>query len=143
MSAEPNSVDRIESAANITLVVGNVEVPISQLDRTKEVNVNQIRQNSLKANGYSVTSIDYSGSATFKGHRVSGPDGRAKLDDLIYDDEGAPVPVDAIVIEHELSGDSERFEDVLFVNDSYETQTDQESETAYDWVAMRKAGDEA
>jgi len=143
MSADPNSVDRIEAAANITLVVDGVEVPIHQLDRTKEIELTQVRQNSLKANGVSIKSIDYSGSATFKGSQVSGPDGRRKLDDLIYDDEGAPVAVDAIVIQQDLHGDSERYEDVFFVSDGYETQTDQESETSYDWVAMRKAGDEA
>jgi hypothetical protein len=143
MSASPNSVDRIESAADITLVIGDIEVPIAELDRTKEVEVTQHRQNSLKANGYSVDMIDYSGSASFKGERISGPDGRARLDDLIYDDEGAPVPVDALVIQHQQSGDDEVFEDVLFVSDGYNVSEESASETAYDWVAMRKAGDEA
>lgn len=142
MSASPNSVDRIESAADITLIIGDVEVPIAELDRTKEVEVTQHRQSSLKAMGYSVDMIEYSGSASFMGSRISGPDGRRRLDDLIYDDEGAPVPVDAIVIEHELEGEDEVFEDVLFVSDGYSVSEESASETAYDWVAMRKAGDE-
>lgn len=140
MAKEPDTVDRIESSANITLVVGDTEVPISSLDRTKDVEITQVRQNSLKANGYSITSIEYSGSATFKGYRISGPDGRDRLDDLIYDEEGVPCPV-TIVIEHELGGETDVFEDVLFVSDSYEVSTDEETETAFDWIAMRK-GDE-
>ena len=137
MSTEPTTVDRIESAANVELVVGDTTVPVSQLDVDKEVSVNQVRHNSIKANGYSITSIEYSGTAAFKGYRISGPDGRAHLEDLIFDDEGIPVPVE-IVITHELGGDTETYQDVLFTSDGYQMRSDEESEKQFNWVAMRK-----
>lgn len=140
MSASPNSVDRIESSADITLTVDGIEVPIAELDTEKEIEMTEHRQNSLKANGISFESISYSGSASFKGDRVSGPDGRRRLDDLIYDDEGIPVPV-TITIYHDLEGDSDEYQDVFFVSDGYNSSNESESETSYDWIAMRKGGE--
>lgn len=158
--SEPTNVDRIESAADITLTVsysgdslgneaenatdGNnsgeiLEVPISTLDRTKDVEISEIRENSLKASGYSITSISFSGSMMFKGEMVSGPDGRPiTIEDLLYDDSGVPTPV-SITITHERSQDAETFEDVLVTSDSYEVQSESETETAFDWIAMDKS----
>lgn len=138
--AEPDHVDRIESAADITLTVDGTEVPISELDTEKEVEISEVRQNSLKANGYAVTSISYSGSASFMGDRVSGAGGdggRQRLDDMIYDDEGVPVPV-TITIYHDLDGDQDVYQDVLFTTDGYDSSSESESEKSYDWIAMRK-----
>ena len=62
----PNGIDRIESAANISLVVTQssssgddkkakvAEVPISRLDTTKDIEIEEIRESSLKATGYSL-----------------------------------------------------------------------------------------
>lgn len=140
MPIEPDTVDTIEAAQNITLMVAGTEVPIAELDTEKEITMEQIRQNSLKANGVSVTAIEYSGSASFKGDRVSGPDGRARLDDMIYDDKGVPVAVE-IVIEH-IDGETDEFLDVFFVSDGYNSESESESETSYDWIAMRKADEQ-
>jgi hypothetical protein len=140
MSADPSTVDNIESSANITLTVDGIEVPIAELDTQKEVEMTQHRQNSLKANGVSIESIDYSGSASFKGDRISGPDGRRRLDDLIYADDGTPVPV-TITIYHDLEGDSDEYQDVFFVSDGYNSSNESETETSYDWIAMRKGGE--
>ncbi|WP_144797680.1 hypothetical protein [Halorubrum depositum] len=165
-----SNVDRIESAANITLNIskggeqvtegdfedtdfsetdgfddaagavdaGTLRVPISRLDTTKDIEISEIRESSLKATGYSVTSISYSGSMMFKGERVHGPDNEpTSIESLIYDSDGVPVPC-SITITHELSGKSETFEDVLVTSDSYEVQSESETETAFDWIAMDK-----
>jgi hypothetical protein len=153
-----SNVDRIESAANITLNIsrggeqvqssgfddgepleaGTLRVPISRLDTTKDIEISEIRESSLKASGYSVTSISYSGSMMFKGERVHGPDNEpVSIESLIYDDEGVPVPC-SVTITHELSGKTETLEDVLVTSDSYEVQAESETETAFDWIAMDK-----
>ena len=75
----------------------------------------------------------------FMGERVHGPDNEpVKIEDLLFDDEGVPNPV-SITITHELSEDSETFEDVLVTSDSYEVQSESETETAFDWIAMDKS----
>lgn len=153
MATEPTSVDRVESAANITLTIskgggnesgdnpegtGFMKIPISRLDRTKDIEISEIRESSLKASGYSVTSISYSGSMMFAGERVTGGESgqnTSRIEDLLFDDNEVPNPV-SITISHELSGDSETLEDVLVTSDSYEIQSESETETAFDWVAM-------
>lgn len=143
MATSPSNVDRIESASNITLTVssgsGLLRIPVSRLDRTKDIEISEIRESSLKASGYSVTSISFSGSMMFKGERVHGPDNAAvSISSLLFDSEGVPNPV-TVTISHELSGKSETFEDVLVTSDSYEVQSESETETAFDWIAMDKS----
>lgn len=163
--------DRIETAANITLVIsrsaggadiGNysgsydpsdedaryIEIPISRLDATKEVEISEIRESSLKASGYAITSISYSGSMMFKGSRLTKevPDGDGKtveknINDLLYDQYGVPMPV-AININHDLTGEPEVYKHVLAVSESYEVRSESETETAFDWVAMDRGSDQ-
>lgn len=164
MADNPSTVDRIESAQNIELAISRggdgqpvtgqesedsslsndqVDaqikiVPISRLDRTKDIEISEIRESSLKASGYSVTSIAYSGSMMFKGERVTGSDSDPEyIEDLLFDENGVPNPV-SITINHELSGDAETFQDVLVTSESYEVQSESETETAFDWIAMDK-----
>jgi hypothetical protein len=155
-------VDRIESAANITLLIskganqgdsasddaGFIEIPISRLDTTKEVEISEIRESSLKASGYSITSISYSGTMMFKGSRltktVPNSDGESSTRDVstfLYDDHGVPVPV-SINIEHDLAGESEVYEHVLVTSESYEVRSEESTETAFDWVAMDRSSDQ-
>jgi len=155
MSASaPDSVDRIESAANISLVVTKgadrstgssaevEEVPISRLDTTKEIDITEVRESSLKATGYSITAISYSGTMMFKGStltRVFG--GRTlSLNDLLYDESGVPEPV-SITITHDTNGESETYTTVLVTSESYEVRSEEVTETAYDWVAMNRSTD--
>lgn len=152
MANAPSTVDRVESAANITLTVSKggtavgddaddaqlMKVPISQLDRTKDIEIEEVRESSLKANGYSVTSISFSGSMQFAGERVRDPGGEdIRIEDLLFDDEDVPNPV-SITITHELSGKSETFQDVLVTSDSYDVSSESETETSFDWIAMDK-----
>jgi len=146
--------DRIESSADISLSVSLPagvaededadegrslpEIPISTLDMTKEVDVSQIRESTLKANGYSVNSISYDGSMTFAGHKVRSPNGNEyELDDVLFDDEGVPRPC-TITILHETDGSTDTLKDVLATTKSYEVGEESETETSYDFVAMDK-----
>ena len=150
MASEPSNVDRIESAADITLTISKggsqadddasiLKIPISRLDRTKDVEINEIRESSLKASGYSITAISFSGSMMFKGEKVHGPDNDPQsIESLLFDDDDVPNPV-SITITHDLSDESETYEDVLVTSDSYEVQSESETETAFDWVAMDKS----
>lgn len=150
----PNNVDRIESAKDITLHVSQgasqgeggaeiIEVPISTVDATKDVSIEQVRENSVKATGYSVTAIEFSGSMSFQGSRKTktAADGtQVNLDDLLYDDEGIPVPV-SISITHELlddgsEGKTETYTTVLATSESYEVSDEETTETSYDFIAM-------
>jgi hypothetical protein len=151
--------DRIESAGQITLVVsrgdqgdgdaGFIEIPISRLDTTKEVEINQVRESSLKANGYSITAISYSGSMMFKGSRVtkSFPDSEqggetdVPISEFLYDDHGVPVPF-SINITHDINGEPERYQTCLVNSEQYEVREESETETAFDWVAMDRASDQ-
>lgn len=152
------TVDRIESAANITLNVSTgasqasddeeaqvMTVPISRLDTTKEVEINEIRESSLKASGYSITSISYSGTMMFKGTRIAKSEGSGdnavKITDLLYDANGVPTPV-SITITHDLHDESEIYQHVLVTSESYEVRSEQETETAFDWVAMDRTSDQ-
>jgi hypothetical protein len=174
--ARNGTVDRIESAANITLVVsrgaevgvtnydgsleneketpsGYIEIPISRLDTTKEVEISEIRESSLKASGYSITSISYSGTMMFKGSHVTKqvPDSSEGAEDgdtisksvvnFLYDEHGVPMPV-TINIDHGLNNEAELYKHVLASSESYEVRSESETETAFDWVAMDRASDQ-
>lgn len=153
-----SSPDQIESAANITLTIqrgtntgssddaGYIELPISRLDREKEVEISQIREGTLKASGYAITSISYSGMMSFKGSAITkavndkGGTGASGLEDFVYDDNGVPEPM-SISITHDLADEGEKVETyttVLATSDSYEVRSEEETETAIDWVAMDK-----
>lgn len=154
----PNDVDQVESAKDITLNVSRgassgsaqmVEVPISRLDTTKDISIEEIRESSVKASGYAITSISYSGTMMFKGSRKTKTlaDGStAHLDDLLYDDNGVPEPV-SISITHDLVGDddprkTETYTTVLVTSESYEVRAEEVTEQAYDWVAMNRTSDQ-
>jgi len=168
--ARNGTVDRIESAANITLVVsrgaedpidysagsfddpgndaGFIEIPISRLDTTKEVAISEIRESSLKASGYSITSISYSGTMMFKGSRFTKTYPDEEREDVdrpitrfLYDGHGVPKPF-VVNINHELNNDPERYQHVLVSSESYEVRSESETETAFDWVAMDRASDQ-
>jgi len=175
--ARNGTVDRIESAANITLVIsrgaeqgvtnydgsydgteedipaGYIEIPISRVDTTKEVEVSEIRESSLKASGYSITSISYSGTMMFKGSHVTKevPDSSEGAEEgdtisksvvnFLYDQHGVPMPV-TININHGLNDEAELYKHVLATSESYEVRSEEATETAFDWVAMDRASDQ-
>jgi hypothetical protein len=168
--ARNGTVDRIESAANITLVVSRsgesgidkvkgsygesasdaeyLQIPISRLDTTKEVEVSEIRESSLKASGYSITSISYSGTMMFKGSNktktyVAEGGGQKEQDvqSFLYDEAGVPMPF-IININHEMNDESDKYVHVLATSESYEVRSEEATETAFDWVAMDRSSDQ-
>jgi len=168
--ARNGTVDRIESAANISLVVsrgaesgvtnakgsvggggqaaGYIEIPISRLDTTKEVEISEIRESTLKASGYSITSISYSGTMMFKGSNATktyvdegGNQQEADIVDFLYDDHGVPMP-HTININHELNDSTDRYLHVLATSESYEVRSEEATETAFDFVAMDRESDQ-
>lgn len=157
MTTTPTGIDRIESAANITLQVsrgaeqsgGNGEeaatrqVPISRLDTTKDIEITEVRESSLKASGYSITAISYSGTMMFKGSTLTRVfDGEDRgINAVVYDDEGVSVPV-SITITHETNGEPETYQTVLVTSESYQVRSEEVTETAFDWVAMDRTTDQ-
>lgn len=176
MASTPNSVDRVESAADISLQVSKgataqgglsyaeggprgrsdaeadarfIEVPISRLDTTKDVSIEEVRESSVKASGFAITAISYSGTMMFKGSRktkVAEDGSKVYLDDILYDDHGVPVSV-SISITHELLADddpqkTETYETVLVTSESYEVRSEETTEQAYDWIAMDRTSDQ-
>ena len=150
----PNGIDSIESASNISLVVTQssssgddkkakvAEVPISRLDTTKDIEIEEIRESSLKATGYSITAISYSGTMMFKGSTLTRNFGNDQsINDVVYDENGVPVPV-SITITHDINGDPESYQTVLVTSDSYEVRNEEVTETAFDWIAMDRTSDQ-
>lgn len=151
----PNKVDRIESAANITLVISRgasndgsadmMEIPISRLDTTKDIEIDEVRENTLKASGFAITSISYSGTMMFQGSektKTTADGAEVNLDDVLYDENGVPEPV-SISITHDLNDETETYQTVLVTSDSYEVRSEETTETSYDWIAMDRTGDQA
>jgi len=150
----PNGIDRIESAANISLVVTQssssgddkkakvAEVPISRLDTTKDIEIEEIRESSLKATGYSITAISYSGTMMFKGSTLTRSFGDVQsINNVVYDKNGVPTPV-SITITHDRNGQPDSYQTVLVTSDSYEVRNEEVTETAFDWVAMDRTSDQ-
>lgn len=152
----PDNVDEIESAKDITLMVSKgagstgsadmQEIPISRLDTTKDISIEEVSEASVKTTGYSVTSISFSGTMMFKGSRrtkTTKSGERVRLDELLYDENGVPQPV-SISITHDSIGDdesgqTETYTTVLVTSESYEVRSEEVTETAYDWVAMDRS----
>lgn len=150
MVTNNGGIDKIESAADISLNVmvpesqtGDGEgskmltgIPISSVDRTKEVDITEIRESTLESNGYSVNSISYDGSLSFMGHKVRNQNGETfKISDLVYDSNGVPRPFE-IRIKHETDNTKDIIKDVLVTSDSYSVNSEEETETSYDFIAM-------
>ena len=150
----PNGIDRIESAANISLVVTQssssgddkkakvAEVPISRLDTTKDIEIEEIRESSLKATAYSITAISYSGTMMFKGSTLTRSFGDVQsINNVVYDKNGVPTPA-SITITHDRNGQPDSYQTVLVTSDSYEVRNEEVTETAFDWVAMDRTSDQ-
>jgi len=129
--------DKYESAANITFSIGENEIPIQSIDTTKDVEIEEIRGNSLKPIGYSVTEIAFSGSVTFDGNGVIDDSDidADDLEDFFTDDEGVPVAGATITIAHENNDRQTAYEDVMVTSDGYETTTGDVSGVTFDWIA--------
>lgn len=154
MTQNQTGVDQKESAQNITVTLTlpaaqvegsepkSLEIPVSRVDATKEVEINQIRESSVKANGFSVTAIDYSGTIMFQGTRFSKGGEEFTLDEVLYKPNGVPRLIQ-INIYHELDDEPEIYQDVMVNSEAYESRNEETSETSYDWIAMDRNTDQA
>ena len=129
--------DQYDSAANITFSINENEIPISGLDTSKDVEIEEIRANHLKPIGYSITEIAYSGTMTFEGNSViKGADvDEDNLDEFFMNDDGTPVVGAQITIYHENDDQRTSYENVMVVSEGYETDTGEVSGITYEWIS--------
>jgi hypothetical protein len=148
-----NTVDNVETAANITVSLTidgakTFEIPVSELDRTKEVDVERVREVGLYPDGYAINGIDIDGTITFSGDevRVPGKNAKFNLDDLLFDDDGTPTTFDVTVYhqESELVDDSgsnsdysEMIENCIVTSAQYNASAGETTESTYEFIGQR------
>ena len=134
------SYDKYESAANITFTIGENEIPIRSIDTTKDVEIEEIRGNSLRAIGYSVTEIAYSGSMEFDGNGVieDSDIDADDLEDFFTDEEGIPITGATVTVSHDNDDRQTAYENVMVTSDGYETSTGDVSGVSFDWIAQTR-----
>jgi len=147
----PDNLDRIETAANIYIRFnvpleggGNdvFEVPVSDIDLTKEVDVARVREMGLYPDGYAVNAIDVDGSLSFAGNVVRLPSGSTHdLDDLLFKDDGSPVVFDITIVHEEPDGgetaDTDTIENTIVTSSEFSSSSGDPTESSYDFMAQR------
>jgi hypothetical protein len=148
--------DQIETAAHITVSFDelldqdqsgkgatNVEIPVSELDLTEEVDVEMVRETGLYPDGYAVNAIDVSGSLSFAGSKVRRQNGSiTTLNDMFFDDNGIPT-VFNINITHGVNHDEgesdpvETVEKCLLTTREFNVSSGDPTETSLDFVAKK------
>lgn len=156
----PDSLDRVETAANIFVRLSytddsgsskTIEVPISELDLTKDVDVERVREIGLYPDGYAVNAIDIDGSITFAGNVVRPPDGTEKdLDSLLFKSDGTPEVFDITVVHVDeedpknntedngnTSTSTETVENAIIVSSEYSASSGETTESSYEFMGQR------
>jgi hypothetical protein len=155
MTEQTNTIDRIETAANIhvEITVGegsdrqNFVIPVSEVDLTKEVDIGRVREVGLYPDGYAINSIDIDGSLTFSGHLVRVPDETTThdLDDLLFRSDGTPR-IFEISIVHEATdgatGDdvgeaTDTVENCIINSSEYSASAEETTESSYEFMGQR------
>lgn len=143
----PDNFERVESAANIyvRMSVGDeaFEIPVSEIDFTKDVDVERVREMGLYPDGYAINAVDIDGSLSFAGYEVRLPSGGTRnLDQLLFDDDGSPV-VFNITVAHEdptdadAKADTETIANCIVTQSEYSASSGDTTESAYDFMAQR------
>ena len=126
--------NRKESAADITVTVGEKEVVVESLSVTKNVDVDTIYgSGQTLPDGYAINQVSYEGDMTCMGQRMD-------LEDKFFDENGIPKVLDAITITH-YDGTSTSLQDILLTSEGYETSAGETVETSFEFIAMKKARD--
>lgn len=126
--------NRKESAADITVTVGEEEVVVESLSVTKNVDVDTIYgSGQTLPDGYAINQVSYEGDMTCMGQRMD-------LEDKFFDENGIPKVLDAITITH-YDGSSTSLQDILLTSEGYETSAGETVETSFEFIAMKKARD--
>jgi len=142
----PNNLDKVESAANIFVRLAvdgqSFEIPVSEVDFTKEVDIERVREMGLYPDGYAINAIDVDGSLSFAGSVVRLPNGKTKnLDDLLFDDEGSPIVFDTTIVhedpEGEGSDDTDTLENCIVTTSEFSASSEESTESSYEFMAQR------
>jgi hypothetical protein len=157
MVGTPDSLNQVETAAHIYVRIAledgsTFEVPVSEIDFTKDVDVERVREMGMHPNGYAVNAIDVDGSLTFAGHRVKPPTGGEKdLDALLFNNDGTPSTFD-VTIAHEdaggnsVNGDEDEFTDLtgsdtlkncIVTQSEFTASSGDSTESSYEFMAQR------
>jgi hypothetical protein len=125
---------RKESAADITVSVGDEEVVVETLTVNKSVDVETIYgSGQTLPDGYSINQVSYDGDMTCKGNRQD-------LEQTFFDENGIPIVLDAITITH-ADGGTTVFYEVILTSDGYEMNSGETVETSFEFISMRKGRD--
>lgn len=124
--------NRKESAADITVTVGDEEVVVESLSVTKNVDVDTIYgSGQTLPDGYSINQVSYEGDMTCMGQKLD-------LEDKFFDENGVPKVLDVITITHH-DGSSSSLQEILLTSEGYEMSAGETVETSFEFIAMKKA----
>lgn len=142
----PDNYERVETAANIFVrfKVGDesFEVPVSEVDLTKDVDAERVREMGLYPDGYAINAIDIDGSLTFAGNQVRTPSGRNRdLDDLLFLEDGSPKVFDITVVHEEPNNpedsETDTIENAIVTSSEYSASSGDTTESSYEFMAQR------
>jgi len=155
MVSTPDNLDRVETAANIFVRMSvdnsSFEVPVSEVDLTKEVDVERVREIGLYPDGYAVNAIDVDGSISFAGNVVRTPNGNERnLDSLLFLEDGSPKVFDITIVHADeenpsdtVGGDNpetrntETIENAIVTTSEYSASSGESTESSYEFMAQR------
>ncbi|UBF22605.1 tail tube [Halorubrum tailed virus 25] len=124
--------NRKESAADITVTVGEEEVVVESLSVTKNVDIDTIHgSGQTLPDGYAINQVSYEGDMTCMGQKLD-------LEDKFFDENGIPKVLDAITITH-YDGSSSSLQEILLTSEGYEMSAGETVETSFEFIAMKKA----
>lgn len=122
--------NRSEAAAQIVLELEGNEIVVRDFDFETEIEVKRnFGSGKVVPDTYSVTKIEHGGSTLLTGNMLY-------LGSLLFDDEGYPVP-GVLTITH-MDGSTTTFEEFIVVSEGFQFSEAENSETSYNWIAMRK-----
>lgn len=139
-----SSYDQIETAAQITIKINHkdlsqpIEIPVEELDLTKDVDVERIRESGLYPDGYAINSIDIDGSITFAGRKVRSSGGTKNLSNILFLGGEEPQTF-TITIVHEATNSepTTTISNAMVTSEDYTVSSGETTESSYDFIAQR------
>lgn len=124
---------RKESAADITISIGESEEVVESLSVTKNIDVETIYgSGQTLPSGYAINQVSYEGDMTLKGEKF-------ELEDMFFEASGGvPKVADGITISH-FDGSSTSYNDIIVINEGYEVNSGETTETTFEFVAMSRS----
>jgi hypothetical protein len=141
--------DRIETAANVEVKINETDgnkytIPVSELDMTKEVDIEKVRESGLYPDGYAINAIDVEGSLTFAGAKIRSGPGQSinSLEEVFYKGDGTPETFDVTIV-HTLPKDQNSenptttIKRCMLTTREYSVSSEEATETSVDFIAQR------